>query len=92
MESLQALKGVWSAMKPSKSTGTCLFSSALASWVLLLERLEPSFIARQIDEMQPKICTFLESYTVEARISAGETLAILHEIAVKNIDDTHRFR
>jgi len=42
--------------------------------------------------MQPRICSFLESTTVEARISAGEALMILHEIGVENIDDEFQFR
>lgn len=91
-ECLQTLKGVWSGMKPSSTVGTTLFSSALASWTLLLERFDPAFISVQIAEMQPKICAFLESTTVEARISAGEALAILHEIAVNNIDEDFQFR
>jgi len=36
---MQTLKSIWSAMKPAGVGGTSLFSSALASWSLLLERV-----------------------------------------------------
>ncbi|CAK5075469.1 unnamed protein product [Meloidogyne enterolobii] len=39
LESMQTLKSIWSAMKPAGVGGTSLFSSALASWSLLLERV-----------------------------------------------------
>uniref|UniRef100_A0A914KUH9 Interferon-related developmental regulator N-terminal domain-containing protein n=1 Tax=Meloidogyne incognita TaxID=6306 RepID=A0A914KUH9_MELIC len=91
LESMQTLKSIWSAMKPAGVGGTSLFSSALASWSLLLERFDSVFISTQIGEMQPRICSFLESTTVEARISAGEALMILHEIGVENIDDEFQF-
>jgi hypothetical protein len=42
-------------------------------------------------EMQPKLCSFLESPSVESRISTGEVLAILYEIAVQNVDDAFHF-
>uniref|UniRef100_A0A183BK77 Serine/threonine-protein phosphatase n=1 Tax=Globodera pallida TaxID=36090 RepID=A0A183BK77_GLOPA len=89
---LQTLKNVWVGMKPTGTDGTSLFSSAIASWALLLERFEPSFITAAIDEVQPKMCAFLESTTVEARISAGEALATVFEIAVKSLGDDFRFR
>lgn len=92
LECLQTLKNVWSGMKTTGTTGTTLFSSALYSWTLLLERFDPGFISIQIEQMQPRICMYLESQTVEARISAGEALAILHEIAVNNISNDFHFR
>ncbi|KAL7072232.1 hypothetical protein ACQ4LE_008832 [Meloidogyne hapla] len=91
LETMQTLKSIWSAMKPVGVGGTSLFSSALASWSLLLERFDSVFISTQIEEMQPRICSFLESTTVEARISAGEALMILYEIGVENIDDEFQF-
>ncbi|KAL3123872.1 hypothetical protein niasHT_000029 [Heterodera trifolii] len=54
---------------------------------------EPALISSTIDEVQPKLCTFLASTTVvEARISAGEALCALFEIGLKNLGDDFRFR
>ncbi|KAF7639328.1 IFRD domain-containing protein [Meloidogyne graminicola] len=91
LESMQTLKNIWSLMKPIGIGCTSLFSSALASWSLLLERFDSTFISTQIEEMQPRICAFLEATTVEARISAGEALMILHEIGVENINENFQF-
>ncbi|KAL3113617.1 hypothetical protein niasHT_010646 [Heterodera trifolii] len=89
---LQTLKNVWLGMRPTGTDGTSLFSSAIASWALLLERFEPALISSTIDEVQPKLCAFLASTTVEARISAGEALCALFEIGLKNLGDDFRFR
>jgi len=91
-DSLQTLKDVWSSFKPSAPGSKLLFSSALYSWILLLERFDSSFISTTIEDAQPKLCTYLNSSTVEARISAGSAMAILHEIAVENIDEEFRFK
>lgn len=44
-----------------------------------------------IEEIHLKLCQFLESPFVDIRISAGEALAILYEIAVQNIDEDFEF-
>uniref|UniRef100_A0A915D1G7 Interferon-related developmental regulator N-terminal domain-containing protein n=1 Tax=Ditylenchus dipsaci TaxID=166011 RepID=A0A915D1G7_9BILA len=89
-DTLQTLKEAWASMKPA-ATLTSLFSSALSAWVLLLERCDSGLISQIINEVQPKICSFLESPFVEVRISAGEALAVLFEIAVDDIDEDFRF-
>ena len=58
----------------------------------LFVQFDPQIISTVIEEVQPKLCTYLSSSTVEARISAGISLAILHEIALKNIDNEFRFK
>lgn len=44
-----------------------------------------------IEEVHLKLCQFLEAPFVDIRISAGEALAILYEIAVRNIDEDFEF-
>ena len=51
-----------------------------------------SSIIRTALELQPKLCSFLESSTVESRISVGETMAILYEIAVSDVGDDFQFK
>ncbi|KAH7693409.1 interferon-related developmental regulator 2-like protein [Aphelenchoides avenae] len=89
-ECLLTLRQVWWQMKPTTASPG-LFSSAIFSWVLLLERVHPQVILKTIEETQPKLCTFLTATTVDVRISAGEALAVLFEIAVNDIDQEFRF-
>lgn len=53
--------------------------------------MHPQVILKTIEETQPKLCTFLTATTVDVRISAGEALAVLFEIAVNDIDEEFRF-
>jgi hypothetical protein len=87
---LQSLRQTWSTMKLA-TTQTQLFTSALFSWVLLLERCETGVIEDAIRESQPKLCWFLSSNSTDVRVSAGEALAVLFELAVININDEYRF-
>lgn len=49
-------------------------------------------ISSSITELvQPKLCNFLESPTVDIRIAAGEALAVIYDIAIENIDEEFRF-
>ncbi|KAL3124849.1 hypothetical protein niasHT_010389 [Heterodera trifolii] len=60
--------------------------------LLQIQKFEPALISATIDEVQPKLCAFLGSTTVEARISAGDALCALFEIGLKNLGDDFRFR
>lgn len=53
--------------------------------------MHPQAILKIIEETQPKLCTFLTATSVDVRISAGEALAVLCEIAVDNVDEEFRF-
>lgn len=89
-ETLQTLKEVWSTMK-STTGSSSLFAATIASWVLLLERCDAGMVSSIIEELQPKICKYLEAPSVDIRISAAEALAVLYEIAVHDIDENFRF-
>ncbi|KAI1724987.1 interferon-related developmental regulator (IFRD) domain-containing protein [Ditylenchus destructor] len=89
-DTLQTLKEVWSTMKMTTAPSS-LFAATIASWVLLLERCDTGLVSSIIDELQPKICKYLESPSVDVRISAAEALAVLHEVAVHDLDENYRF-
>lgn len=90
-ECLLAMQNIWSSFRPSAPGSTSLFVSALYSWSLLLKKFNSSIIRTAL-ELQPKLCSFLESSTVESRISVGETMAILYEIAVSDVGDDFQFK
>ncbi|KAI6171333.1 Interferon-related developmental regulator 1 [Aphelenchoides bicaudatus] len=87
---LNSLRQTWSTMKLT-ATHAQLFTSALFSWVLLLERCESNEIEEAIKESQMKLSWYLSSNVIDMRVSAGEALAVLYELAVNNINEEFRF-
>lgn len=65
---------------------TQLHSSALVSWSLLLTLCSTSFISKTLDLQLPRLPEILESPDVDLRIAAGESVAILYELA-REYDD-----
>ncbi|KAI6189052.1 hypothetical protein M3Y98_00420700 [Aphelenchoides besseyi] len=90
LECLNNLRQIWSTMKLSMAQ-THLFSSSLLAWALLLERCEEDRIEEAINESQARLCWYLSSNSIDARISVGEALAVLYELATDNIDEEFRF-
>jgi len=90
-DALQTLKNIWTGLKQSSSTSTSLFSSALYSWALILDKFDTSVVMASMD-LQSKLCSFLDSTSVESRISTGQTLAILYELAVENVGENFCFK
>ncbi|KAI6233878.1 hypothetical protein M3Y99_00856900 [Aphelenchoides fujianensis] len=89
-ECLHHLRQAWSTMKLSMAQ-THLFSASLLAWALLLERCEADQIEEAINDSQARLCWYLGSNSIDARVSVGEALAVLHELAVDNVDEEFRF-
>ncbi|CAD5218292.1 unnamed protein product [Bursaphelenchus okinawaensis] len=89
-ECLSALRQIWYTMKPSTNLPN-LFAATLFSWTLILERCDETQIGDAIEEVQPKLCSFLASNSVDVRVAVGESLAVLYELAVQNVDEEYEF-
>ncbi|KAK1332667.1 LOW QUALITY PROTEIN: hypothetical protein QTO34_007350 [Cnephaeus nilssonii] len=58
-----------------------LFCAALQAWALLLTICPSSHISHILDRQLPRLLQLLSSETVNLRIAAGETIALLFELA-----------
>lgn len=83
---LACLEGVFS--RPCSAGGSAapanlhgLFSAALQAWALLLTICPSSHLSRLLDRQLPRLHQLLSSETVNLRIAAGETIALLFELA-----------
>uniref|UniRef100_A0A1I7YJI3 IFRD domain-containing protein n=1 Tax=Steinernema glaseri TaxID=37863 RepID=A0A1I7YJI3_9BILA len=86
-DTIQMLKTVWSSIKANTSSST-LFNVAMSSWSLLAER--SSNVRSAVNE-HTKIVSYLDSPSLDVRVSAGESLGCIYEIAVNNIDSDYTF-
>ncbi|CAD5225426.1 unnamed protein product [Bursaphelenchus xylophilus] len=89
-ECLAALRQTWYSMKPTTDLPH-LFAASLFSWTLILERSDDAQIADAIEEVQPRLCSFHVSNSVDVRVAVGESLAVLYELAVQSIDEDFVF-
>ena len=83
---LSALYNIWSSTK-SSATSSVLFCSALESWTLLLHRAGETYATKAIEESETKLTYYLEASNVEIRMSAGEALATLFQLAKEKNDE-----
>lgn len=80
-ECLAALKAVFSKKIPSDPTHHIAFSNALLAWGLLLTVASESVAQEQVEGVLAIICKILERGDLNLRIAAGETVALVFEIA-----------
>lgn len=66
---------------------TSLHCSALAAWSLLLSISPPGTVMEIVKTHLKKLPQLLESANVEMRIAAGETIALLYELAREQNED-----
>uniref|UniRef100_A0A5S6QYG2 Interferon-related developmental regulator N-terminal domain-containing protein n=1 Tax=Trichuris muris TaxID=70415 RepID=A0A5S6QYG2_TRIMR len=80
---VEALHSVWTHTKigTSGASEAKLFCAALSSWALLVTAFPKRSLEEAILTNVPKVCAFLGSPSVDIRICAGETLALLYELA-----------
>ncbi|TMS37895.1 hypothetical protein L596_004733 [Steinernema carpocapsae] len=86
-DTLQVLNNVWTAVKVN-STSSNLFNAAIASWSLLADR---SSNIRVVVNDYSKIVNYLDAASVDTRVSAGESLGCLYELAFSNLDSEYVF-
>lgn len=73
---------------PTPSPDICaLHASALTAWCLLLSIAPPGVVSELIDSHISKVSELLLSKDIELRIIAGETLALLYELAREEDED-----
>jgi hypothetical protein len=84
--SFSYLKGDGTA--PSHSpTVTALHCAALSSWTLLLSIAPPSRVPKLVNSHLCKLPSLLHSEDVNLRIEAGESIAMLYELAREHDED-----
>ncbi|KAK0398321.1 hypothetical protein QR680_002533 [Steinernema hermaphroditum] len=86
-DTLQMLRNVWTSVKANSPSST-LFNAAISSWSLLADR---SLNIRAVLSEHVKIVSYLDATALDMRVSAGEALGCIYEIAVDNISNAYTF-
>ncbi|KAL5014849.1 hypothetical protein ScPMuIL_009119 [Solemya velum] len=73
---------------PSHSPEMCrLHASALSAWTLLLSIAPPFLVDKVVESHLPRLPDLLHNQDVDLRIAAGETIALMYELAREDDED-----
>ena len=95
LEVMKSLESIFRAsyFKGDKTAPThtpqvaALHNAALVSWCLLLSIAPPSAVQNFIDSRLVKLPQLLESQDLDLRITSGETIALMYELAREDDED-----
>ncbi|KHJ43700.1 laminin EGF-like protein [Trichuris suis] len=79
----EALRSVWAQTKigSGSASDAKLFCAALCSWAFVATNFSRRYLEDAIPKNVTKLCAFFASPSLDIRIRAGETLALLYELA-----------
>lgn len=84
IECLTALKTAFSKKVPSNVATHTSFASALSAWSLILTVVADAIVTEQIQNSIGVLVKLLELGSLHLRIAAGETVALVYELAQKS--------
>ncbi|VDP00560.1 unnamed protein product [Soboliphyme baturini] len=82
LQALDALSSVCLSAKSRWAANTAsLFCASINAWAFLLLKASSHYLQETLKQDIARVCAYLENSQLEVRIVAGETLALLYEMA-----------